>query len=115
MKELTKNQQKWLAKARDPSITKCRKTLKKNGSLCILGCAVAVVKPHFSMRDTAMGLLHHTYTEMGIEENTGCFDEPIKIDGEVYKGITDLNDNTDLTLPQLADIVERELIAGNLV
>ena len=117
MKELTENQKKWLDIARDLSMKKAKGQFQLPGtqkSCCIIGCGIVGLYGFDFKGSLDFHSEESPLKQLGLTRH-GYFETPIEIDGQEFLGLTSLNDHTDLTLPELADIVEQEICSGNLL
>ena len=117
MKELTENQKKWLDMARAPDMKKSKGCFQLPGaqkSCCIVGCGIVALYG-FEFKESLN--FHSEYSplaQLGLTKHA-YFENPIEVDGNTYLGLLSLNDGTDLTLPELADIAEENIRSGNLL
>ena len=116
MVKLTKNQRLWLKKARDPKVKKIKGSLDslKPNTFCIMGCGIEAMRESHKLEYD-----NNHYMKMlgfnSLRVNGGEFVNPVfyKDTKAFYFSIIDINDGSNATLPEMADIVEVNLKENN--
>ena len=128
------NREKWLEKLRDPNSHKMKGRLESgnypNYRCCMGHACSALGEERFAGEfdgedheiDANVGYgdaenLYHWTEKVAHDLNVnyrGEFEKPLDIEGKAIESLDQLNDHTDLTTQQIADVIEENLINGNL-